>query len=101
MPIDDGKYQSVKFSCQFKRIKQREVEEFQKKFSVTDLNLLFEASRECAHQVVVGWKDVLDEEGNNIEFNHENLDQLLEIPTLAIAVSTTYITSLTESKSKN
>ena len=62
---------------------------------------MFEAARECAKKVVVGWTDVMDEEGNQIEYNEANLNELLEIPTLAIAVSTAYINSLTEAKRKN
>ncbi len=101
MPVDDGKHEKVKFKCKFKRIKQTEVEKYQQKFTTTDLKVMFEAARECAKKVVVGWTDVMDEEGNQIEYNEANLNELLEIPTLAIAVSTAYINSLTEAKRKN
>lgn len=101
MPIDNGKHQTVKFQCKFQRLKQSEIEDYQKRLSVTDLDALFKTSRECAKKVIVGWVDVLDEDENEIEFNENNLDVLLELPTLAIAVSTTYINSLTEAKVKN
>jgi len=101
MPVDDGKHQKVDFKCKFKRIKQTEVEKYQQKFSTTDLKKMFEAARECAKKVVVGWTDVMDEDGNQIDFNEENLNELLEIPALSIAVSTSYVNSLTEAKRKN
>lgn len=101
MPVDDGKHEKVNFKCKFKRIKQTEVEKYQQKFSTTDLKKMFEAARECAKKVVVGWTDVMDEDGNQIDFNEENLNELLEIPALSIAVSTSYVNSLTEAKRKN
>tara|TARA_Y100001973_G_scaffold81660_1_gene120452 strand:- start:2026 stop:2331 length:306 start_codon:yes stop_codon:yes gene_type:complete len=101
MPTDNGKHKRTDFKCKFKEIKQTEVEKYQQKFSTTDLKALFEAARECAKKVIVGWSDVFDEEGNQVEYNQENLNEVLEIPGLAIAISTTYVNSLNEAKRKN
>tara|TARA_Y100000593_G_scaffold92981_1_gene186250 strand:- start:858 stop:1211 length:354 start_codon:yes stop_codon:yes gene_type:complete len=98
-PVDDGKYETLKFSCEFKRIKQSQIEEYQKQFQ--DMKTALAASRKCAKEVVVGWKDILDEENNQIEFSTKTLDLLLETPMLAQTIAVAYIGSLNEEKAKN
>ena len=52
-------------------------------------------------QMIVGWEDVNDENGNPIEFNDRNLKDLQQDTYWLTAVVKSYTSSLTEEKLKN
>ena len=52
-------------------------------------------------QMIVGWEDVNDENGNPIEFNDRNLKDLQQDTYWLTAVVKSYTGSLTEEKLKN
>ena len=54
-----------------------------------------------ANEVLIGWEDVKDEEGNDIPFNKSTKKKLLDVPMLASVIVESYFTSLVEEKRKN
>jgi len=51
--------------------------------------------------VLVGWSGINDDEGKEIPFSQKGLDELLEVPFLAIAVLKAYMDSIKGAKRKN
>jgi len=101
VPVDNGKYEKQNFYCVFKRIEQSKIEAYQKKLMNTKMDVMFEAARKFAKEVVVGWKDILDANEDQIPFTDEAFDQLLEKPLIGIEIAKTYIDSVTGEKTKN
>jgi hypothetical protein len=56
---------------------------------------------EIAAGVLVGWSGISDDAGKEIPFSQKALDQLLEVPFLAVAVLKAYMDSLKGAKRKN
>jgi hypothetical protein len=50
---------------------------------------------------LVGWSGISDDAGKEIPFSQKALDQLLEVPFLAVAVLKAYMDSLKGAKRKN
>lgn len=96
LPKDGGSYQKHEFQAHFKRITQ------------SQLKILLEGEgdknptdKEFCKSVVIGWKDILDEEKNPIEFSDESLETLIEIPSVAKTIVVSYLDSIAGSKVKN
>jgi hypothetical protein len=49
----------------------------------------------------VGWSGINDDHGKEIPFSQKALDELLEVPFLAIAVLKAYMDSIKGAKRKN
>lgn len=96
LPKSGGGFSNHEFQALFKRIPQ------------SDLKKLIEGEEGKAptdkafcEAVMIGWKDVKDEEGNDLEFSDETFNQLLEIPQVAQTLVNAYVDSIAGSKVKN
>ena len=56
---------------------------------------------EIAGEILVGWSGVTADDGKDIPFSQKALQQLLEVPFLAVAVMKAYVDSLKGAKRKN
>ena len=101
IPVDGGRHEKQTFDGEFKRLPQSKVgpmvAELQK---VEDLGEL-ERITEIAKDVLVGWSGINDDESKEIPFSQKALDQLLEVPFLAVAVLKAYMDSIKGAKRKN
>jgi hypothetical protein len=73
------------------------VAELQKLEDLGDLDQITNIARD----VLVGWSGINDDEGKEIPFSQKGLDELLEVPFLAIAVLKAYMDSIKGAKRKN
>jgi hypothetical protein len=92
-PASGGKYDKHTFDAEFKRLADSRLKEILSSESGTDLQF--------AHEVVIGWAGVKDEENADIPFSTAALTELLDIPGLAAAIAKTYIESIAGVKAKN
>lgn len=91
---DGGKYAEDIFSVRFKRLKKSEIEAlFKDGSTLTD--------DAVARRVVAGFSDVLDNNGNPIEYSPSNFDELLETPNVAAAIVVAFIESINGARIKN
>ena len=101
VPVDGGRHERQTFDGEFKRLPQSKigpmVAELQK---VDDLGEL-ERITEIAKDVLVGWSGINDDDGKEIPFSQKALEQLLEVPFLAVAVLKAYMDSIKGAKRKN
>jgi hypothetical protein len=101
VPIDGGRHERQTFDGEFKRLPQSKigpmVAELQRLEDLGDL----ERITEIAGDVVVGWSGINDDQGNEIPFSQKALQQLLEVPFLAVAVLKAYMDSIKGAKRKN
>lgn len=96
VPQSGGTHKKETLNIEFKRIPQSEIKkllEGEADKPATDV--------EFSKAVVVGWKDVQDEDGSPIEFSSESLQQILEVPMVAKSVVSSYLESIAGSKVKN
>ena len=54
-----------------------------------------------ADEVLVGWANVLDEDGEEVPFTAKAKDELLDIPAVASGIVVAYFESVTGNKAKN
>ena len=101
VPVDGGRHERQTFDGEFKRLPQSKigpmVAELQK---VDDLGEL-ERITEIAKDVLVGWSGINDDDGKEMPFSQKALEQLLEVPFLAVAVLKAYVDSIKGAKRKN
>jgi len=101
VPTDGGRHERQTFDGEFKRLPQSKigpmVAELQK---VEDLSEL-ERITEIAKELLVGWSGVNDDSGKDVPFSQNALEQLLEVPFLAVAVVKAYMDSIKGAKRKN
>lgn len=101
VPVDGGRHERQTFDGEFKRMPQSKigpiVAELQR---LEDLGEL-ERITEIAAEVLVGWSGVSDDNGKEIPFSQKALEQLLEVPFLAVAVLKAYMDSIKGAKRKN
>jgi hypothetical protein len=108
MPADGGKREKATFSAVFKRLSQTRINEIQ--VEVQRRIKLGEAGEDVqgaisdvslADEIMVGWDDVTDGDGEPVPFSKASKAQLLEVPMLASAIIEAYFESLVEQKRKN
>lgn len=95
-PVSGGSHQEQKFDGEFIRVTQSRIREIQKQIAdeeITDFDL--------AKSVLIGWKGVQDESGNDLPFSIEHRDRLLEVALVAGSVVAAFFESITGAKRKN
>ena len=108
LPANGGKRERQTFDAEFKRLAQSRINEIQAEVqrrvkaaeagedvqgSISDVSL--------ADEILVGWEDVNDGDGEAVPFSKAAKAQLLEVPMLASAIIEAYFESLVEQKRKN
>jgi hypothetical protein len=101
VPVDGGRHERQTFDGEFKRLSQSKiapmVAELQKLEDLGDLDRI----TEIAGELLVGWSGVTGDDSKEIPFSQKALDQLLEVPFLAVAVLKSYMDSIKGAKRKN
>jgi hypothetical protein len=101
VPVDGGRHERQTFDGEFKRLPQSKigpmVAELQRLEDLGDLERITDISRD----VLVGWSGINDDNNKEIPFSQKALDQLLEVPFLAVAVLKAYMDSIKGAKRKN
>jgi len=101
VPVDGGRHERQTFDGEFKRLPQSKigpmVAELQKLEDLGDL----ERFTEIAADLLVGWSGINDDNGKEVPFSQKALEQLLEVPFLAVSVLKAYMDSIKGAKRKN
>jgi hypothetical protein len=101
IPVDGGRHERQTFDGEFKRLPQSKigpmVAELQRLEDLGDLERITDISRD----VLVGWSGINDDNNKEIPYSQKALDQLLEVPFLAVAVLKAYMDSIKGAKRKN
>jgi hypothetical protein len=93
---DNNKSKTHVFKARFKRLKQSELESLSERLAAKELT-----DSALIDEVMVGWQDVADAEGNPLEFNPDNLEALLEIYPTRPTIVRTFFDSHNGAKRKN
>lgn len=96
IPIDGGRFDRQTFDAEFKRLPQARnnaIIAAAKAETTTDL--------EVAEEVLVGWKGISDDNGEDIPYSETAKAQLLDVPGVSAALVEGYINSLLGAKRKN
>lgn len=101
VPTDGGRHELQTFDGQFKRLPQSWigpiVAELQQIEDLADL----ERITEIAKEILIGWAGVTSDDGAEIPYSERALNQLLEVPLLAVAIVKAYMDSIKGAKRKN
>ena len=101
IPVDGGRHERQTFDGEFKRLPQSQVGPMVAE--LTKLEYLGDLDRitEIARELLVGWSGVTGDDGKEVPYSQKALDQLLEVPFLAVAVLKAYMDSIKGAKRKN
>lgn len=91
-----GSVKPLKFNAVFRRLTSAEHAELSKKARDLEIN-----DREYCKEVMVGWKGVKSEDGEELDFSDAFFDQLLDIYPIPAAIVSAFYESLQGAKSKN
>jgi len=90
------------FDAQFKRLPQTRINEIQDQVRAKQSDPTVEITdQSVADEVLVGWANVLDEDGEEVLFTAKAKDELLDIPAVASGIVVAYFESVTGNKAKN
>ena len=95
-PITGNKYKTETFTGEFKRLPQSRIKEIMKQIENDQMG-----DKDLAKEVLVGWKDVSDENGNEIPFSEATLEKLLDVQLVAGSIARAFIESISGAKIKN
>jgi hypothetical protein len=96
LPDNEGKFSKQDLTAVFKRLSQTETE-----ILMTDAAAGKLKDREIAAQILMDWKNIVDDSGNQVPFTPALRDQVLNISTVAGQIVRAWIESLAVGKTKN
>ena len=96
IPVDGGRHERQTFDGEFKRLAQSRITEIGEQIKAEEIT-----DSILAGEVLIGWAGVTDDAGKNIPFSQSALQQLLDVPMLAAAITLAYFESLQGAKRKN
>jgi len=85
VPVDGGLFIEQTFDAVFKRLAASKTKELVGSENMNDI--------EFAKSVLIGWKGVTDDSGNDVPFSDGTRDSLLDVPSVATAVVESYLMS--------
>ena len=97
LAVDNGKYEKQSFDAEFKRLPQSKIEEIVGKIRSEEIT----SDVLLARDLIVGWRGVLDDQGNEVPFSEAMKDQLLDVPTVASSIVSAFFEATTKAKLKN
>ena len=101
VPVDGGRHEKQTFDGEFKRLPQSKIGPMVAELGkLEDLGEL-DRITEIASDVLIGWSGINDDDGKEMPFSQKALEQLLEVPFLAVAVLKAYVDSIKGAKRKN
>lgn len=108
LPVDGGRFEKQTFEAVFKRLPQARINEIrteaQRMVKAAERSEAIEdgiTDQSIAHEVLIGWSGILDDDGDEVPFSATACEQLLNVPMVASAVIEAYFDSLTGNKTKN
>jgi hypothetical protein len=96
IPVDGGRHERQTFDGEFKRLPQSRITEIGEQIKAEEIT-----DSTLAGEVLIGWAGVTDDAGKDIPFSQSALQQLLDVPMLAAAITLAYFESLQGAKRKN
>jgi hypothetical protein len=96
IPVDGGRHERQTFDGEFKRLAQSRITEIGEQIKAEEIT-----DSTLAGEVLIGWAGVTDDAGKDIPFSQSALQQLLDVPMLAAAITLAYFESLQGAKRKN
>jgi hypothetical protein len=105
LPVDGGKRQKHTFDGELRRLPQSRISEIIKLAQLQERGALADdeelRDQDAAKEVLVGWANIVDDEGEDVPFSDSKLNELLEIPTVAGQIVRAWFDSLEVAKQKN
>jgi hypothetical protein len=105
LPVDGGKRQKHTFDGELRRLPQSRISEIIKLAQLQERGALADdeelRDQDAAKEVLVGWANIVDDEGEDVPFSDSKLNELLEIPTVAGQIVRAWFDSLEVAKHKN
>lgn len=87
LPTNGGKKDKSKFTAEFARLPQSKINEIAKRAKAAEYGNASDEEviddKTAAKEILVGWAEVVDDDGEEVDFTLANLELLLEIPTAA------------------
>lgn len=96
VPTDDGKTLTQDFTAVFKRITQTQVEAF-----TADLIAAKITDKDIVKQVLIGWQNIVDDNGNQVPFSETLRDQILDGAGIATQIGAIFLDSFRTGREKN
>lgn len=96
LPESGGRQKKETFDAEFKRLpysRIREIRDQIQKEEISDLDL--------SREILVGWKGIHDERGDEIPFSEGMKEKLLDVQLVASAVVMAWFKSISGAKTKN
>jgi len=95
--IDDkGKTKKTRFVAVFRRLNRHEVESLLDETKSGEID-----DAEFCRRVVEDWQEVIDADGNPLQFSPQNLDAVIEIVPVAGCIVRSWFDSIAEGARKN
>jgi hypothetical protein len=105
LATDGGKQTIETFDAEFRRLPQSRINEIVRQAKAAERGRLDDEEQledaDVVREIVAGWSDVKDADGEQIPFSSAKLTELLEIPTVAGQIVKAWFESLKEGKRKN
>lgn len=95
-PIDGGKYKPSAFVAEFKRLPQSRLDEIFKGATEDEVD-----DDAVLDEVLMGWSDIKDQEGNEFECTDANRRILLDLPGMRSTLLRAYFGSIEGAARKN
>jgi hypothetical protein len=92
MATDGGKFEKHTFDGEFRRLNVDELQTL----SDTD-----DTGGSACRKILVGWKGVVDDNGEEVPFSETALEQLLKLPSVRMAIMLAFRASLQGAARKN
>ena len=105
LPVDGGRREKHTFDGEFRRLPQTRINEIirlarlQERGEISPDEELKDV--EAVKEILAGWSNVVDDDGQEVPFSEAALCQLAEIPTVAGQIVRTWFDSLEVAKRKN
>lgn len=90
LPNDKGTFDTSEFKAKFKRVSMEELDALREK-----------THADALREVLAGYSDLIDEKGEQVDFNEANVNALLSIPQALSALSEAFWASIFNAKAKN
>lgn len=105
LPVSGGRREKHTFDGEFRRLPQTRINEIIRLAQLQERGKLSEdeelRDQDAAAEILAGWSNVVDDDGEEIPFSDSKLKELLEIPTVAGQIVRTWFDSLEVAKRKN
>lgn len=108
LPVDGGKYEDSTFTAIYKRISQERITELLAQGRAAAIALATGATTDTGikdadvvKEILVGWKEVQDNDSKPWPFNPANVAHFCSIPSVASSIVSTFFDAVGGGKRKN